>query len=68
MLNNYVETYILNKNLNYNIQFSNYLDITEGTNRIRNRFKIKVDKVSNFEIQETKNIKTKKEEGKKNQR
>ena len=61
MLNNYVETYILNKNLDYNIQFSNYLDITEGTNRIRNRFKIKVDKVSNFEIQETKNIKTKKD-------
>ena len=56
MLNNYVETYILNKNLDYNIQFSNYLDITEGTNRIRNRFKIKVDKVSNYEIQETKNI------------
>ena len=51
MLNNYIETYIFNKNLDYKIQFSNYLMKQEGTNRIRNRFKIKVDKVLNSEIQ-----------------
>ena len=52
LLNNYIETFIVNKNLEYKIQFSNYLSSNEGTNRIRNKFKIKVDKVSNKEIQE----------------
>ena len=51
MLNNYIETYIFNKNLDYKFQFSNYLLKQEGINRIRNRFKIKVDKVLNNEIQ-----------------
>ena len=54
LLNNYSETYILNRNLEYKFQFSNYLDSSEGTSRIRNKFKIKVDKVSNLEIQEKK--------------
>ena len=54
LLNNYAESYIMNKNLEYKFSFSNYLDGTEGTNRIRNRFKIKVDKISNIEIQESK--------------
>ena len=52
LLNNYIETFVVNKNLEYKIQFSNYLCGNEGTNRIRNRFKIKVDKVTNKEIQE----------------
>ena len=50
LLNNLSETFVLNRNLEYKVQFSNYLDGTEGTNRIRNRFKIKVDKISNYEI------------------
>ena len=51
MLNNYVETYIFNKNLDYKIQFSQYLIKEEGTSRIRNKFKIKVDKILNEEIE-----------------
>ena len=50
MLNNYIETYIFNKNLDYKIQFSHYLLKEEGMSRIRNKFKIKVDKVLNKEI------------------
>ena len=58
LLNNFTETFILNKNLNYKLQFSNYLDHTEGTSRVRNRFKIKVDKILNSEIQNKKKSKT----------
>ena len=54
LLNNYEETFIVNRKLEYKINFSEYLSNTEGTNRIRNRFEIKVDKVSNKEIQEKK--------------
>jgi len=54
MLNNYIETYIFNKNLNYKLQFSQYLVKQEGTSRIRNKFITKVDKVLNDEIQGTK--------------
>ena len=45
MLNNYTETFIFNKNLNYKIQFGHYLAKGEGTSRIKNKFKIKVEKI-----------------------
>ena len=52
MMDNYVETYIFNKNLKYNFHISNYLMKQEGTNRIRNKFHLKVDKILNGEIQD----------------
>ena len=54
MLNNYIDTFIFNKNLDYKIQFGHYLAKEEGTSRIRNKFRIKVDKVLNKELEEKK--------------
>ena len=59
MLNNYIETYIFNKNLDYKIQFGYYLAKEEGTSRIKNKFKIKVDKVLNEELGDNQNKKKK---------
>ena len=51
MINNYIETYIFNKNLDYKIHFGYYLAKEEGTSRIRNKFKLKVDKILNEELE-----------------
>ena len=59
MINNYIETFIFNKNLDYKLEFGLYLAKEEGTSRIRNKFRIKVDKILNKDL-EGKN-KTKKE-------
>ena len=56
MLNNYIETFIFNKKLDYKLQFSHYLFKEEGTSRIRNRFRIKIDKVLNNEIETKRKI------------
>ena len=48
MIDNYIETYIFNKNLDYRFNFSNHLAREEGPSRIRNKFKIRVDKVRQF--------------------
>ena len=50
MLNNYTETYMFNKNLDYNLYFSYYLMKKEGISRIRKNFQLKVDKITNIEI------------------
>ena len=61
MLNNYIETYIFNKNLDYKIQFGHYLAKEEGTSRIRNKFRIKVDKILNKELEDKKKVSKEKE-------
>ena len=50
MLSNYTETYIFNNNLDYNLYFSYYLMKKEGISRIRKNFQMKVDKITNTEI------------------
>ena len=50
MLNNYSETFLFNNNLDYNLSFSFYLMKKEGISRIRKNFELKVDKISNYEI------------------
>ena len=50
MLQNYTETYMLNINLDYKINFSYYLMRTEGFNRIRKKFHLLVDKITTKEI------------------
>ena len=50
MLNNYSETFLFNNNLDYNLSFSYYLMKKEGISRIRKNFELKVDKISNYEI------------------
>lgn len=50
MLNNYTETYMFNNNLDYKLYFSYYLMKKEGISRIRKNFQLKVDKITNTEI------------------
>ena len=50
MLNNYAETYLFNNNLDYNLNFSYYLMKNEGISRIRKHFQLRVDKITNIEI------------------
>ena len=50
MLSNYVETFLFNNNIEYNLNFSYYLMKKEGISRIRKNFELKVDKIANFEI------------------
>ena len=56
MLNNYIETYIFDKNLDYKLEFGYYLAKEEGTSRIRNKFKLKVDKILNKDLQGKKKV------------
>ena len=50
MLNNYSETSLFNNNLDYNLYFSYYLMKAEGISRIRKNFQLRVDKITNIEI------------------